>query len=508
MLDAKDFKKVAGGGFGDPHNSHAWSMEWFKGRLYVGTSRDILWLFKKIGNYPFLDPYPVPLPPLAQMDLRAQIWRYTPEADSWERVYTSPLTTPSLRRPARRPAGTFPGRRLMDAPRLFRLLRRQGRHRKARVLMRGLLSVGLEWVRSGFRIQVARDIGYRNMVVYTDTHGTEALYVVSFGPGGSLLRTLDGTTFEAVRSPRVSFRPAVSFRGRLYASPVGAYFSPYPVVLEADDPARESMDPAVWRPVSAPGFGDPDNVSIAEMAVFQDHLYAGTGNFNGFQVWKTDATGSPPYRWQQVVKDGGYKGPAGPFTAVSMYPFGEWLYVGSGRAPSALETFEPIPGELIRIAPDDTWEVVVGARRESYQGCKAPISDMPPLFGNPFAMYVWRMEAHQGWLYAGINDATTLLRYTPWNRVGPHAARWVDQHGGVDKFVEAEGGFDLWRTQDGIYWTCVTRTGFGNPLNNGVRALKSTPFGLFVGSMNFFTEAKDPITGELRGGTEIWLGAL
>jgi hypothetical protein len=25
--------------------------------------------------------------------------------------------------------------------------------------------------------------------------------------------------------------------------------------------------------------------------------------------------------------------------------------------------------------------------------------------------------------------------------------------------------------------------------------------------MNFFTEAKDPVTGEPRGGMEIWLGA-
>ena len=80
------------------------------------------------------------------------------------------------------------------------------------------------------------------------------------------------------------------------------------------------------------------------------------------------------------------------------------------------------------------------------------------------------------------------------------------QHGGVEQTVEAEGGFDLWRTQDGIHWTCITRTGFGNPCNNGVRTLKSTPVGLFVGTMNFFTEAKDPVTGELRGGAEIWLG--
>lgn len=159
MLDAKDFTQVASGGFGDPHNGLAWSMEWFKGRLYVGTLRDLLWLFKKVGNYPYLDPYPVPLPPLAEMDLRAQIWRYTPEAESWARVYTSPLITPSLRRPA----GPFPWRRLLGAPRILRMLRRQGRQRRATVLIRALLGFGLEWARAGFRMQVARDMGYRNM---------------------------------------------------------------------------------------------------------------------------------------------------------------------------------------------------------------------------------------------------------------------------------------------------------------------------------------------------------
>jgi hypothetical protein len=85
MLDVKDFTNVASGGFGDPHNSHAWSMEWFQGRLYVGTSRDILWLFARMGNYTYLDPYPVSLPPQAEMDLRAQIWCYTPEVGRWDK---------------------------------------------------------------------------------------------------------------------------------------------------------------------------------------------------------------------------------------------------------------------------------------------------------------------------------------------------------------------------------------------------------------------------------------
>jgi hypothetical protein len=300
----------------------------------------------------------------------------------------------------------------------------------------------------------------------------------------------------------------VSFRGRLYASPVSAHFSKLPAVLESDDPNQGGMDsPQTWRLASAPGFGDPDNATIFEMAVFNDHLYVGVGNLNGFEIWKTDAKGSPPYQWKRVIAGGGHKDGAGPWGVISMSPFGDWLYVGTGRPPSALEMFEPTPGELIRIAPDDTWEVVTGDARETHQGFKAPISGMPGLFGNPFAMYVWRMEEHQGWLYAGTHDATSFLSSTPWNRVGPRAARWIEEHGGVKKFVEAEGGGDLWRTQDGRHWTCLTRTGFGNRFNAGLRTLKSTPFGLFVGTTNFFTETKDPVTGELCGGLEIWLGS-
>jgi hypothetical protein len=509
MLDVKDFKKVATAGFGDPHNSYAWSMDWFQGRLYVGTGRDILWMFGRMGGHAYLDPYPVPLLPREEMDLRGQIWRYTPKAGSWEQVYTSPLTIPS----GLKIIVTNPWRQLLRA-RLT--LRRLGHQPKTGAVIQGLLRMWREWVRAGFRVQYPREMGYRNMAVYTDRHGTDALYVVSIGPEGHILRTIDGTMFEVLTKPSFSrkmafgFRPLVSLRGRLYTSPVGSPMLPnisaYPAVLETDDPARGAVDPAAWRPVSAPGFGDPDNLTIFEMAVFNDHLYAGAGNLHGFQVWKTDAKGSPPYRWTRVVTNGGHQSPSGLHGVISMYAFGEWLYVGSGRALAEQQTLEPAPGELIRIAPDDRWEVVAGAPRNTPQGFKEPISGMSAGFDNPFALYVWDMEAHDGWLYAGINDATTFLRYTPRSRLGPNATRWIEQHGGVEQTVEAEGGCDLWRTQDGVHWTCITRTGFGNPYNNGVRTLKSTPVGLFVGTMNFFTEAKDPVTGEPRGGIEVWLG--
>jgi hypothetical protein len=270
------------------------------------------------------------------MDLRAQIWRYTPEDDRWEQVYTSPLVTPSLLQIT----ATIPWRRLLRAR---RLLSRDTRRRRTRAVLQRLMRVWGEWVRAGFRGEVHRDMGYRTMAIYTDRHETEALYVVSTGPEGHILRTTDDVTFEVITRPGCSchmafgFRPLVSLRGRLYTSTVGAPMLPnisaYPAVLESDDPARGALDPSVWRPVSTPGFGDPANMTIFEMAVFQDHLYAGVGNPHGFQIWKTAATGPLPYRWTPVVTDGGHQGSSGPPAVISLCPFGEWLYVGSGHPP-------------------------------------------------------------------------------------------------------------------------------------------------------------------------------
>ena len=75
------------------------------------------------------------------------------------------------------------------------------------------------------------------------------------------------------------------------------------------------------------------------------------------------------------------------------------------------------------------------------------------------------------------------------------------------------GGFDLWRSRDGVQWLPVTRSGFRNPYNWGVRSMVSTPHGLFVGTANPFgpeVSVGKPGDGVYRanprGGTEIWHG--
>ena len=133
---------IAQDGFGDARNSYAWSMAWFKGALYVGTARSamcvenatIAYYLPDAGFYS-REPMPgVTCPPsIHDADLRAEIWRYEPANGRWTRVYRSPR---------------------VPNPRA-----------------RGRL--------------VARDIGYRGMLVRTERGGRKALYVTTLSPASS-----------------------------------------------------------------------------------------------------------------------------------------------------------------------------------------------------------------------------------------------------------------------------------------------------------------------------------
>jgi hypothetical protein len=111
----------------------------------------------------FYRPEPAPgvtcPPTIHEADLRAEIWRYKPRTGHWDRVYRSP----------RVPNPRAPGR------------------------------------------QVARDIGYRGMLVRSERGGHKALYVTALSPDEfipelrrprppRILRTTDGRRFRALRA--------------------------------------------------------------------------------------------------------------------------------------------------------------------------------------------------------------------------------------------------------------------------------------------------------------------
>jgi nucleoside-diphosphate-sugar epimerase len=304
----------------------------------------------------------------------------------------------------------------------------------------------------------------------------------------------------------------VAFDGHLFIPPTdeGTSFNSNraSVILRSADPLE-----GVWEAACEPGFGDSTNNGIFELAVFDGHLYAGTFNqYQGYQVWKTPATGDAPCCWTKVIERGAGRGNLNEI-AMSLCPFDDALYVGSAIQNGGYDRTNqvgPAAGELIRIYPDDSWELVVGTPRRVLDGMKYPLSGMGPGFDNVFAGYMWRMVVHEGWLYASTFDWSVFLPYA--GRPSRTAMRMMRELG-VEHIVRHGGGFELWRSRNGTDWVPVTQNGLGNPYNYGARNMVSTPQGLFLGTANpFGPEVAAQIAGDWiyvpnpHGGAEVWLG--
>jgi hypothetical protein len=429
------FREAAPQGFGDRQNSGTWSMLWWKDKLYVGTVRSwYCWSQAALHRLaPLLIPYPPTgpdfdcAPDARDLPLQAEIWRYSPETDLWERVYQAPNDV-----------------EIPDSP---------GRY-------------------------TTRDVGYRDMIVFEESDGTEALYVCGVTvnsvwsplPPPRILRSTDGVTFVPIpQDPgtilgdlgqdQSTFRDFEIYNGRLYV--INGKVQGHGSVLEAEDPASGNDS---FRWVLS------QDVRVFEMAPYNGYLYLGLADrLNGYAVVKTNATGTPPYALTPVVTNGGFLEPVHSPSVVSMHVFGDRLYVGTDQ-----------PAELIRINPDDSWDLLVGTPRETPEGWKYPFSGLDAGFEWPTTAHIWRMQAHAGALYIGTNDATS-----EWGQILP----------ALDEPIGWQYGFDLYETTDGYYFRPVTVNGFGDKYQTGLRGFASTPYGLFVGTVSLWY------------GLRVWQGA-
>src|SRR5262249_7453358 len=145
-----------------------------------------------------------------------------------------------------------------------------------------------------------------------------------------------------------------------------------------------------------------------------EHLYAGTLNAtSGYQIWKTTATGRAPYKWTKVVEGGAGRGNLNEI-ALSMCVFGDALYVGSGiqnGGRDRVHNVGPAAGELIRIYPDDTWDLLVGDTRKGDSGTRRPLSGIGPGFGSLLNALFWAMAVYDGHLYVGTYNWAVFLPY-------------------------------------------------------------------------------------------------
>src|SRR4051794_13646550 len=488
------FQRVAENGFGDGSNSYAYSSCWYDDHLYIGSNRDILPLLilRLPCDIPFrVQPVRVPQD-YTGLDLRGQIWRYNPRTRVWQRVYQAPMVS------------GYQGRMVPEA------------------------------------------FGFRAMTVFQgESDNRPAIYTLPFVGRNAIdavaLRSTDGVSFHRIPAPCVagldeifgSFRSMTPFKGRLFASPSSS--KPRPEASGHTSDGREihvtlantsrasavlcSSDPASgnWELSSQPLFGDRTNSSIFDMVACGDYLYSGAFNLrHGFQIYRTKAEGPPPHHWEKVLDLGADRGSWNQ-SAISMVAYRDALYIGTCIQNSGCDPVYqvgPAAGEVLRLYPDKTWDLVVGEPRMTRQGLKIPSSGMRAGFDNPLAGYIWRMTVHDDTLYVGTCDNSAFVRFSKAERWPDHSRLFLDSPF-MDRYMSLVGGCELWRAARGGAWARITRNGFGIRYNWGIRTLISTPVGLFVGTANPFgpeVAVRGPTGWQFqhnpRGGTEIWHGSL
>jgi len=454
------FATVETGGFGSVHNTYAWSMAWFNNKLYVGTGREVNCVTYALSAIQLGIPslYPPIIgdctPDYHLLPLQAEIWQYDPTTNIWTRVFQSPnsLTT-------------------VD--------------------------------NAGNTVATARDIGFRSLSLVTEPGGISALYAggvtsepmfespTAFGtwPPPRILRTTDGVNWAPLpqdpgtflgdlslngtpQFPNCSIRSGQQLNGSLFLQAgdfpgEGRVFSSIP----GQNPATGDN---AYQWASPPA----DQMAVWILQEYNNFIYAGTGlppaaGPSTYGVYKTDGTGTAPFTWTPIITNGAYAEPGlvGSY-AISMEPFATpdcpgigCLYVGTDEA-----------AEIVRIHPDDTWDLVVGSPRTIPQGQPGagtvitPLSGIGEYFGNGFTGNITRMSVGSQGLYVSTWDWSA----DEYPVLTSPSALW-----------NQEFGMDVWRTSDGTNWYMISKVGFGDGNNQEGRSWASTPYGLYLGTARF-----------------------
>ncbi|MBD1833393.1 hypothetical protein H6F61_12055 [Cyanobacteria bacterium FACHB-472] len=304
---------------------------------------------------------------------------------------------------------------------------------------------------------------------------TPSLIISFLSPSSSqLLRSEDGKTFHTLPQPQLdnhvlSFRRLLPFQNRLYAIPTDDKAKN--VICACDDPATGK-----WQVVNLPGFDNLDNQAISQIMAFNNCLYAGTVNpETGCQIWKIQDTEQTPYTWKKIISDGA-RGYTFNSCVSSMVVFHGNLYFATGMPADGYGRGNDIPitaPEIIRIYPDDSWDLIVGTPKFTPDGLKVPLSVMGAGFDDSHNCTLQFMTVHNDCLYVG---------------------------------TQGKGGFQIWATEDGEIWEPIRLEPLSDRRDIKIYTVVTTPLGLVtvLGKTNLQNtdNPSKPKTQDL----EVWLG--
>ena len=451
-------QKIATGGFGDPLNHYAHSGAWFKGRLFIGTSRANL-QFLKLGKLSV----DIPQWPVNSLGVN-----YTSEFE--EKIAPAEIWSVSDEK-----IDKFACKRVYQSP-----------------------YHPLSTAQKPFR----SEISYRSMCVFKENGADQALYVAttsrSEGDGPDLLYSKDGCSFE--RLPKIhigshedqngdqprfmSIRNLVQFDDLLITCVTGGSKGNINHSLNSHVYASQVPKTGVWQCINDDGFGSyPQCFCVFSLCAHGGHLYAGTAGINGFSLYKGTRVGDLSFQWQLIVDNGAGRGSLNQ-GIVAMCSFEDDLYLGSGIQSGGhdrIHNVGPAAFEVLRMNASGSIDLLVGEERKDY-----PVySGYSPGFSNPFNAYLWRMEVHNDQLYVGTLDTSIFSMFTSKDKLSKFAADQLSRSD-LMQWLLSSGGADLWRTRQGRVWEPVTTNGFDNFYNYGIRTIVSNGKKLFIGTANPF----------------------
>lgn len=426
-------------------NNYAWSMAELGDYIYVGTARNIPYSILSSGLFG-----DIPVPPALiprDADNAGEIWRYKKDGTTgWQRVYKAP--------------------------------------------------------------PIPLNIGFRYMIAYNN-----ALYAGAFTPTSPellILKSVDGETWTPLASniQGYSTRAIVVHQDRLF---MGAL----PLTGVAAAQLFTTTDPELgWEKVNLAGdAGSNPQGNIDLLLSYNDQLYVATALPTGFELWRTNNTLPQLNDWKLVVDKGA--GDARNEHPWSLAVFKDHIYIGTAIEVAILsinpdDPLVPPKGfDVIRVAPDDSWELIVGgipvSPTEPVTGTRGlPLSGYPSGFGDLTNGYCWQIQAFDDKLYLGtwswnnlipqiisvIPDIVeTLLPANASDAITQFLRLIFSTHLTNTLYIIGYRslGCDLWESNDGILWLPVSLNGLGNPYNYGVRKLfAASDQNLYLGTANPF----------------------